>query len=395
MSPPADMSRHPEPRRNATMTRMRVYLLLLLVLAAAAYPAWLVAHRVDAPAATAQAVEPAQTVSDIVVRPQAWQDRLKAFGQTRAVQGAALSAPVPGIVDEIDFQSGQDVKAGTVLLRLRLYDDPAKLQQLQAEVALYNTNLARDQKQFEAQAVSHATLDLDTANLRSFQAQVQAQAQAMDEKIVRAPFSGRLGIREVDLGQYLPPGTAVTTLQALDPIFVDFSVPQQQVGDIHPGGAVDVGVDTYPGRVFHATVQALDSRIDAQSRMVSVRARLDNRDHALLPGMFAVAHLDLGPARTVLAVPQTAISFNPYGDFVYVLTPQPGHAPGKPQVFLATSRVVTLGETQGDRVVVTAGLHDGDTVVTAGQIKLRNGATVVIDNRVEPPDALSPNPPEE
>ena len=381
------------------MTRTRLVLLLLLVLAAAAYPVWLVSHRAADTKASAQAAEPAQTVSDIVVHRQAWQDRLKAFGQTRAVQGAELSASVPGIVDEIDFQSGQDVKAGTVLLRLRLYDDPAKLAQLQAEVALYSTNLARDQKQFEAQAVSHATLDLDTANLRSFQAQAQAQAQAMDEKIVRAPFGGRLGIRGVDLGQYLPPGTAVTTLQALDPIFVDFSVPQQQVGVIHPGGAVDVGVDTYPGRVFHATVQALDSRIDAQSRMVSVRASLDNRDHALLPGMFAVAHLDLGPARTVLAVPQTAISFNPYGDFVYVLTPQPGQAPpgapGRPPVFLATSHVVTLGEAQGDRVVVTAGLHDGDTVVTAGQIKLRSGSTVVIDNSVQPPNALAPEPPEE
>ena len=377
------------------MTRTRVLLLLLLVLAIAAYPAWRIAHRAAAPAQAAQEAEPPQTVSDIVVHPQPWQDRMKAYGQVRAVQGADLSAQVPGIVDEIDFQSGQDVKAGTVLLRLRLYDDPAKLQQLQAEVALYTTNLQRDQKQFEAQAVSHATLDLDTANLRSYQAQVAAQAQAMEEKIVRAPFSGHLGIREVDLGQYLPPGTAVTTLQALDPIYVDFSVPQQQVGDIRPGRPVEVGVDTYPGRVFHAAVQALDSRIDAQSRMVSVRASLDNRDHALLPGMFAVAHLDLGPTREVLAVPQTAVSFNPYGDFVYVLTPQPGQAPGKPPVYLATSRVVALGETQGDRVVVVSGLHDGDTVVTAGQIKLRSGAAVVIDNRVQPPDALSPNPPEE
>ncbi len=384
------------------MTRTRMVLLLLLVLAVAAYPVWHLAHRA-APAAAAQgaaqgavqAAEPPQTVSDIVVRRQPWQDRLKAYGQVRAVQGADLSAQVPGIVDEIDFQSGQDVKVGTVLLRLRQYDDPAKLQQLQAEVALYSTNLQRDQKQFEAQAVSHATLDLDTANLRSYQAQVAAQAQAMDEKIVRAPFSGRLGIREVDLGQYLPPGTAVTTLQALDPIYVDFSVPQQQVGDVRPGRTVDISVDTYPGRVFHAAVQALDSRIDAQSRMASVRASLDNRDHALLPGMFAVARLDLGPSQEVLAVPQTAVSFNPYGDFVYVLTPQPGGAPGSAPVFLATSRVVTLGGMQGDRVVVTAGLHDGDTVVTAGQIKLRSGASVVIDNRVQPPNELTPDPAEE
>ena len=377
------------------MTQMRVALLPILVLAIAAYPVWHVAHRASAaPAEAARAPAP-QTVSAIVVRPQAWQERLNAYGQVRAVQGAELSAQVAGIVDEIDFQSGQDVKAGAILLRLRLYDDPARLRQLQAEVALYSTSHERDQKLFEAQAVSHATLDLGIANLQSYQAQAAAQAETMEEKIVRAPFSGRLGIRQVDLGQYLPPGTAVTTLQALDPIYVDFSVPQQQLDNIRPGHAVAISVDTYPGRVFHATVQAVDSRIDAQSRMVSVRASLDNRDHALLPGMFAVARLDLGPPQAVLAVPQSAISFNPYGDFVYVLTRQPGTLPGKPPVFLANSRVVTLGEARGDRVVVASGLHAGDTVATAGQFKLRDGASVVIDNRVQPPDALSPDLPEE
>ncbi len=378
------------------MTRTRALPLLLLVLAVAAYPAWRLAHRAIAVTPAPEGPEPPQVVSDFPVRTEPWQDRLKAYGQVRAVQGAELSAPVSGIVDEIDFQSGQDVKAGTVLMRLRPYDDPAKLQQLQAEVALYAANLQRDQRQFEAQAVSHATLDLDTANLRSFQAQAAAQAQAMDEKIVRAPFGGRLGIRQVDLGQYLPPGTAVTTLQALDPIFVDFSVPQQQVAVVRPGEAVDVSIDTYPGRVFHATVQALDSHVDAASRMASVRASLDNRDHALLPGMFAVARLDDGPERRVLAVPQAAVSFNPYGDFVFVLTPRAGAAaPGQPPVFLATSRVVKLGQLEGDRVVVTAGLNDGDLVVTAGQLKLRNGGMAVIDNRIVPSNALSPDPPNE
>ncbi len=378
------------------MTRTRALLLFLLVLAMAAYPAWRVAHRAAAVTPAPEGAEPPQVVSDFPVRTEPWQDRLKAYGQVRAVQGADLSAPVPGIVDEIDFQSGQDVRAGTVLMRLRPYDDPAKLQQLQAEVALYTANLQRDQRQFEAQAVSHATLDLDTANLRSFQAQAAAQAQTMDEKIVRAPFGGQLGLRQVDVGQYLPPGTAVTTLQALDPIYVDFSIPQQQMAAVRPGEAVDVSVDTYPGRVFHATVQALDSHVDATSRMASVRASLDNRDHALLPGMFAVARLDYGPRRRVLAVPQAAVSFNPYGDFVFVLTPRAGAAlPGQPPVFLATSRVVKLGQLEGDRVVVTAGLNDGDLVVTAGQLKLRNGGTAVIDNRILPSNALSPDPPNE
>ena len=381
------------------MTRPRAFLLLLLVLAIGAYPAWHVWTRTAAPVAGAQKAEPPQTVSDIVVQRQLWQSRLKAYGQVRAVQGAELSSQVPGIVDEIDFQSGQDVKAGTVLMRLRLYDDPAKLQQLQAEVSLYTATLARDEKQFAAQAISRATLDLDTANLRNYQAQVDAQVQAMDEKVVRAPFAGRLGIRQVDLGQYLPAGTAVTTLQALDPIYVDFAVPQQQVGNVRPGRAVAVSVDTYPGRVFHAAVQALDSRIDAQSRMASVRASLANPDHALLPGMFATARLDLGAPTQVVAVPQATISFNPYGNFVYVLTPRPAAdnhaAPAGQPVLVATSRVVTLGETLGDRVVVTDGLQPGETIVSAGQLKLRSGALVVIDNQVQPANATDPDPPEE
>ena len=371
------------------MTRPRVLIPLLAGLVAAV-ALWRGAHHAAAPAAAAQA-EPPVMVSDVVVRPQSWQSRFKAYGQVRAVRGAELSAPVAGIVDEIDFRSGQDVRAGTTVLRLRLYDEPARLQQLQAEVSLYAANLARDQKQFTAQAISHATLDLDTANLRSFQAQVAQQQQQMDEKIVRAPFGGRLGLRLVDPGQYLPAGTAVTTLQALDPIYIDFSVPQQQVGDIRPGIAVDVTVDAFPARVFRAHVLALDNRIDAQSRMVAARAGLDNADHALLPGMFAVAELDRGAARTELAVPQAAISFNPFGDFVYVLTPKSG----SPGVLVATARVVSLGEARGDRIVVTRGLHAGDTIVTAGQFKLRDGAAVRIDNRVQPGNVLAPQPQDE
>ena len=371
------------------MTRFRALIIFLAL--TAAYPAWRVSQRQAAPAAAAQESEPSVAVSDIVVRPQSWQSQITAYGQVRAVQGAALSSPVAGIVDEIDFRSGEDVKPGTVLLRLRLYGDQARLQQLQAEVSLYSADLLRDQKQFAAQAISRAALDLDTANLRSFQAQVAAQQQQMDEKVVRAPFGGRLGIREVGPGQYLPPGTPVTTLQALDPIFVDVSVPQQQLGDLRPGVAVDVAVDAFPHRVFHAHVLALDNRVDPQSRMVSVRAGLRNADGALLPGMFVVARLDRGAAREALAVPQAAISFNPFGDFVYVLTPQAGRS----GVLVARSRVVSLGETRGDRIVVERGLRAGDTIVTAGQFKLRDGAAVTVDNRVQPDDALVPRVQEE
>ncbi|MBE7211770.1 MAG: efflux RND transporter periplasmic adaptor subunit [Gluconacetobacter diazotrophicus] len=366
------------------MTRKRVFLLLLLVLAVAAWPLW--RWHPWRPAAAPAAAEAPVVVSDTVLAEGDWQGRLQAFGQLRAVQGADLSAPVAGIVGEIDFKSGEEVKAGTVLLRLRLYDDQAKLQQLQALVSLWQANVARDEKQFAAQAISRATLDLDDANLRQFQAQVAAQAQVIEQKIVRAPFDGKLGIRQVDLGQYLPPGTVLTSIEALDKVYVDFNVVQQDAARVRPGQAVQVTVDAWPGRFFAATVIALDSRVDPQSRMASVRAELDNRDRALLPGMFAVAHLDVGGVRRVVTVPQGAVSFSPYGDFVYVLTPRAGH-PGQ---FVATSQVVRLGETQGDRVVATGGLKAGDRIVTAGGFKLRSGMTVTVDNRVGVPD--SPNP---
>ena len=212
----------------------------------------------------------------------------------------------------------------------------------------------------------------------------------MAEKVVRAPFGGRLGLRAVDLGQYLTAGMAVVTLQALDPIYVDFSLPQQQVAGVAAGQPVQVRIDTYPGRVFEARVLAVDSRIDAASRMASVRATLRNPDHALLPGMFATVGLTQGPPHPAVTVPATAISYNPYGDFVYVLAPS-----GQAGIMTAQSRVVTLGEARGDRVVVLTGLGAGETVVTAGQVKLRQGAPVRVDNRIQPQDQLDPNPREE
>ncbi len=363
-------------------------LLLAVVAAGAALAGW---RWLDRPAASA--APPAEhpvVVSAITVARAPWQDRTQAFGQVRAVQGADLSAEVPGIVDSIDFQSGADVAAGTVLLRLRPNDDDARLATLAATADLWAANVARDQRQFDAQAISRATLDLDQANLRSFRAQVAAQQALMQEKVVRAPFGGRLGLRAVDLGQYLTAGTAIVTLQALDPIYVDFNLPQQQVGRVAAGQPVQVRIDAYPGRVFGARVLAVDSRIDAASRMASVRATLRNPDHTLLPGMFATVGLAEGSPHPAVTVPATAISYNPYGDFVYVLA-----GSDRAGTMTAQSRVVTLGEARGDRVVVLTGLRAGEIVVTAGQVKLRQGAPVRIDDRVQPQDQLDPNPPEE
>ncbi|MCQ8240430.1 efflux RND transporter periplasmic adaptor subunit [Rhizosaccharibacter radicis] len=365
--------------------RKLLLLLLLCVLVAGGLYGWrhLPGGRGGPNDAQAQ---PPQTVSDAAVRSAPWQNRIKAFGQVRAVQGADLSAEVPGIVDQIEFRSGDEVRKGTVLLRLRLNDDTAKLQQLQATADLWAANLARDQKQFAVQAISRATLDQDTANLNAFRAQVAAQQALMSEKVVRAPFDGRLGLRQVDLGQYLVAGTPIVTLQSLDPIYVDFTVPQQQAAQVAPGEKVDVTVDAFTSRIFHAVVEAVDSRIDPSSRMVSVRASLGNADHALSPGMFAVVRLDEGHPHVALSVPTSAVSFNPYGNFVYVLTPKPNE-PGR---FVASSRVVKAGETLGNRAEILSGLDAGERVVTAGQNKLRNGSIVVIDNSVQPSDATDP-----
>jgi membrane fusion protein, multidrug efflux system len=374
------------------MKQRRLGLMLSGVAICAALAAWhLLSGSKHATAAATDDDDSALTVSASAVQLSAWQDQLKAFGQVRAAQGADLSSEVSGIVDSIDFTSGQDVRAGSILLRLRPNDDDAKLAALRASAELAVANLARDRQQYALKAISRATLDQDEANAKNARAQVDAQQAQMAEKVIRAPFSGRIGIRMVDLGQYLTAGTPITSLQALNPIYVDLNVPQQQIGRIKPGQTVDVSVDSYPGRTFKARIKAVDNRVDAASRMVSVRADLDNADHALLPGMFAIAHLSVGSPTQVLAIPLSAISFSPHGDYVYVLTAKNG----SDDVKTATMRALRIGEQRGDRAIVLDGLAPGEVVVTAGQIKLRNGATVQVNNSVQPSDQWHPDAAEE
>ncbi len=332
----------------------------------------------------ALAQEPPATVSTVVARATEWQDALQAVGTVRAVRGADLAAEVSGVVDSVDFDSGRDVAAGTVLLRLRPNDDAARLAELQAAADLASANLARDTKQFRAQAVSQASIDADESRLRSARAQI-AQLQAlMAEKVVRAPFAGRLGLRVVDQGQYLPAGTTVVTLQALDPLYVDFYVPQQDLARVHTGETATLHVDAYPGRDFPARITAISPKLDAASRMAPVRATLDNADHALTPGMFATVQLRVGAVHRYVTLPNAAIVFNPYGSLVYIV--DGGHA---------RQALVQTGPTRGDQVAVTAGLAEGAQVVTAGQIKLRQGSAVVVNNSVQPGNDPNPNPAEE
>jgi membrane fusion protein (multidrug efflux system) len=330
-----------------------------------------------------------QTVSATRAALSQWQPQIEAVGSLRALNGADLSLEVSGVVDSIDFKSGDDVKEGDVLLKLRSEDDVAKLQSLQAVADLNEITYDRDQKQFKLQAVSQATIDTDVANLKNAKAQVAQQQAILDKKTLRAPFAGHLGIRAVDLGQYLSAGTTIVTLQALDPIFMDFFVPQQAVDQIRIGQHVNVKVDAFKDQTFAGEISALNPRVDTSSRNVQIRATLKNADHKLLPGMYATVDIATAAPQDLVTLPQTAITYNPYGNTVYIVDTKGTDGNGKPQQVVRQT-FVTTGATRGDQVAVLKGINDGNMVVTAGQIKLHNGSMVQIDNSVTPTAEAAP-----
>jgi membrane fusion protein (multidrug efflux system) len=335
-----------------------------------------------------------QTVSTTIAAVSSWQSRTETLGSVRAVRGADLAAQASGVVDKIHIDSGAEVAAGAVLLTLKPNDDPAKLAQLQAQAELAAVTLKRDQEQLAAEAISQATVDADVSNLKSARAQVAAQQALIEEKTVRAPFAGKLGLRQVDEGQYLSAGTTVVTLQALDPIYIDFYVPQQTLRSLQTGQSVSATVDTYPGARFAGTIASINSKVDAASRNIQVRASFANADRRLLPGMYANVEIDNGDATQQITLPQAAVTYNPYGDTVYLV--QKGATDDKGNARLtALQRFVKLGATRGDQIAVLSGVAAGDEVVTAGQMKLRNGAIIVINNHIVPSDAANPTPPNE
>lgn len=329
------------------------------------------------------------TVATTVAAVQNWQPSLAAVGTIRASNGVDLSAEIGGIVDVIHFESGQAVRAGDLLVQLRLNDDDAKLGQLKAMVDLYRITYERDEQQLGDQAIAQSTVDTDAGNLASAREQFRAQQAVIAEKFIRAPFAGTLGVRQVDRGQYLSPGTAIVTLQALDPIFIDFYLPQQAVAQIHDGQAVTVTNDAYPNRHFSGTVLAVNPKVDSSSRMVQVRASLHNADHALLPGMFANATIDSGAVQSQITIPQSAISYNPYGSVVYLLKAEGQDEHGKPRQKVQQQFVVT-GAALGDQIAIVKGVVAGDVVVTAGQLKLHNDASVLVDNKIQPSSDANP-----
>ena len=379
--------------------RAMVKPLLILVVAVAVLMGgiygwhWFVNKKFIEPMMKGMASAP-QTVSSTIAATSSWQSRTQALGTLRAVRGADLAAQASGVVDKLHIESGAEVAAGTVLLLLKPNDDPAKLAQLQAQAELASITLKRDQEQLEAQAVSQATVDTDASNLKAARAQVVAQQALIEEKVVRAPFAGRLGIRLVDEGQYLAAGTTVVTLQALDPIFVDFYVPQQALARLKVKQAVSATVDAYPGVNFTGNVASVNSKVDTASRNVQVRASFANADRRLVPGMYANVDIDDGDPSTLVTLPQSSITYNPYGNTVYLVQKSGTDDKGNPKLTVL-QRFVKLGETRGDQVAVLSGVAAGDEVVTAGQMKLRNGSSVVINNKIVPASDSNPTPPNE
>ncbi len=334
---------------------------------------------------------PPQTVSTIKAGFQEWQPELNAVGTLRAVRGADLAPEVAGVISAIHFRSGEEVKAGAPLVQLNAAVDIAQLESLKATAELAELTYRRDQSQLKVQAVSQASVDTDAANLKVAKARVAEQQALVDKKNLRAPFAGRLGLRAVDLGQYVAPGTKLVTLQALDPMYVDFSVPQRQLAQVNPGQKLNATSDALPGERFEGEIAALDAKVDSATRNVQVRATLRNPQHKLLPGMFVSVTVESGAVERRLTLPQTSITFNPYGNTVFVVEDKGKGPDGKPQL-VATQRFVTTGATRGDQIAVLSGVKEGETVVSAGQLKLRNGTPVLIDNTIQPADNPAPRP---
>jgi membrane fusion protein (multidrug efflux system) len=331
---------------------------------------------------------PPDAVTTIVASEASWTTTLSAIGTTAAVQGVTVSADLPGTVERLSFESGQFVQAGDVLALLDTRQERAQLAALEAQRELARITFERIQGLLNEGVVSQAEFDRAAADFRQSEARVGELHAIIARKTIRAPFSGVLGLRKANLGQYLAGGGEVVTLQSLSPIYVNFAVPQQSARDIAIGRTVRVTANEGAGGTWAGRVTALDSKVDEATRNIQIQATLANRDGALRPGMFVEALLDLGPAQRVVVLPSSAVSYAPFGDSVFVVaelkTPD-----GKPYRGVR-QQIVKLGPARGDQISIRSGLAAGEEVVTSGVFKLRNGAAIQINNSVRPANNPAP-----
>jgi membrane fusion protein (multidrug efflux system) len=337
---------------------------------------------------------PPVTVSTVKAAFDAWQPQLKAVGTLRAVWGVDVSSEIEGLVKSIHFKSGDEVKAGQLLVQLNVDADVAQLSALEAAAWLAQTTYERNRKLLETQAISQATMDAYAADLKGKRALVAQQAALVDKKTIRAPFAGRLGIGYVNPGQYVNSGEKIVTLQSLDTIYVDFYLPQQELSRIVKGQTVVVTTDTFPGKSFSGTVSAVNSKVDPQTRNVEIEGTIHNPRHELLPGMYTSVEVLSGAAQRYLTLPRTAVTFNPYGETVYIVEEKGKGSDGKSALF-AKQSFVTMGPARGDQVAILKGIKEGDLIITSGQLKLKSGSPVIINNQVQPLSDAAPAPVEQ
>ena len=370
----------------------RMIIMFLGVLILIALIAFVVYRNIMGQIAQGALPQPPVVVTAVKAARQEWQPQLDAIGTLRAVRGVDVTSEAAGMVRAIRFTSGDEVKSGTILVQLNADSDLAQLASLRAAADLAETTVKRDRVELAAEAISQAQLDADEADLKSKRAQAVSQQATIDKKTLRAPFAGRLGITLVNPGQYLNPGDKVVTLQTIDPIFIDFNLPQDEVSRASAGQTVTVRSDAYPGQTFSGKVTAIDAKIDIATRNVQIEATVANPKKLLLPGMFARAAVDSGEKQNYLTLPQTAITYNPYGATVFVAADKKD-AKGNPQI-QAQQVFVTPGPTRGDQVAVLKGVREGAMVVTSGQLKLKNGTPLRVDNGVQPLNEENPTPQE-
>ncbi len=335
---------------------------------------------------------PPTAVTTVVAQRATWPSTLSVIGTAAAIQGVTVSADLPGTIDKIHFESGQWVHQGDVLVELDTRQERAQLANLEAQRDLAGINYNRAQELVKAGVISHSEWDNANAQQKATQAQVGDIKAAIARKMIHAPFTGLLGIRQVSLGQYLAAGQAIVSLQSVDPIYVNFGVPQQQTGEMRPGRTVRVTKGDLPGMAFTGKISALDSVVNEQTRNIQVQATLPNKGNKLRPGMFVQIELSVGQPRDVVPLPASAINYAPYGDSVYVVT-QMKDAKGNSYRGVR-QQVVKIEGSRGDQVAITSGVNPGDEVVSSGVFRLRNGASVLVNNTVKPENNPNSKPDE-
>ena len=337
------------------------------------------------------AMQPApEAVTTIVTEREEWPATLDAIGTVAPVQGVTVSADLPGVVDRIAFDSGRTVDKGDVLVQLDTRQEQAQLAGAESQVELARVNFERMRGLVEQDAVSRAEFDAAAAAHQQAEARVREIRATIERKTIRAPFAGVLGIRQVNLGQYLTGGDPIVPLQSLNPVYVNFGVPQQEAGKMRQGRSVRITVGELGEGQFTGHVTAIDSIVDPTTRNVQVQATLSNPGGKLRPGMFVQARVMVGAGRQVVALPASAINYAPYGDSVFVLADLK-NPKGQPYRGVR-QQVVKLGPARGDQVAVVSGLNAGEEVATSGVFKLRNGVAVQVNNKVQPANSPAPKP---